>query len=142
MLTIKDFKPGDKVYVVTENFGRNANPSICERIVKTVGRMYVTLEGNWEEKFACDNQEYLREKKDWGEHSLLFQTEQKAKDYLEKRNLETWLLRQSSREIDNLSLEQLHIIRDIMKSPVLAVELSSMIEFQKYNLPIVEEMER
>lgn len=125
MLNLKDFKPGGKVFILTENFGRNKEPKISERTVKSVGRKYVTLNGGWEEKFSIPHMSvadisYLEEAKDWGERSLLFKSRQDADDYLERKQIEQWLFRLSPRETDNLSLKQLRKIRDIVKNPEAA----------------------
>lgn len=46
MLTVKDFKKGQKAYIVTDDYGTREN-KIFEATVKTVGRKYVTLDDSW-----------------------------------------------------------------------------------------------
>lgn len=129
------------MYVVTENMGRNTEPTVNERIVKSVGRLYVTPEGSWEEQFSCDYQsddKYLLEKKDWREKKLLFQTRQDADNYLERVSLQRWMLGQSTRRIESLSLEQLRTIKMIVENPEITLEIQSVMnekisEGQRWN---------
>ena len=113
IITIKDFQKGDTAYILTRNFGRNAKPFITETAVKTVGRKYVTV-STWDRKFENSDSEYLYEVVTYGERSLLFKTEQEAKEYLEKQDLALWLGCISVNQAERYSLEQLRKVREIL----------------------------
>lgn len=115
MLTIKDFKKGDKVYILKRNAGRNTKASICEKEVTFVGRIYVTI-GNagWEQKFMNYDSEYLYEKVSYGEAGLLFKTLQEAEEYIEKCSLALWLGCISVGKAETYSIEQLRKVKEIL----------------------------
>lgn len=50
MITIRDFKKGESCYVLNMHTGRNREPEIKERLVKTVGKKYVTIDTSYEKK--------------------------------------------------------------------------------------------
>lgn len=114
MLTIKDFKKGDTVYILQENMGRNTMSVVSERTVLRVGRTYVTLDTAWEEKFMDWDKEYLLEKCDFGEKKLLFKTRADAEGYIEKCDLAQWLSRISVSQAEEYSLEQLRKVKEIL----------------------------
>ena len=117
MLTIKDFKKGDKVYILTKNMGRNTNPTICESEITSVGRIYVTIGNNaWSRKFENFNSEFLHEKVNCGESSLLFKTMEDADEYIEKCDLAIWLGRISVSTAEKYSIEQLRKVKAILNS--------------------------
>ena len=90
-MKIKRFVQGQTVYVLKMNAGRVDNPIIIEHKVKKVGRKYVTIDTD--DRF-CEEERFefgLVETKDWGERSYLCQSRKDATDYIEKRELETWL---------------------------------------------------
>lgn len=116
MLTIKDFKKGDTVYVVTMNRGRNEKPYIHEETVISVGRAYVTTGSNaWSRKYMNWDTEYLREKVEIGESGYLFKTMSDAEDYIEKCDLALWLGCISVSRAEKYSIEQLRQIRAILE---------------------------
>lgn len=115
MITIKDFKKGDKVYTLTQNKGRNTRPTISEREVASVGRIYVTIgDGPYSQKYMNRESEYLYEKVDFGESKLLFKTYKDAEDYIEKSDLALWLGCISVDKAKKYSLEQLRKIKEIL----------------------------
>lgn len=115
MLTIKDFKKGDKVYILTRNLGRNTKPSVREKEVTTVGRMYVSIgDGEWKQKFMNYDSEYLYEKASFGESDLLFKTMKDAEEYIEKCSLALWLGCISVGRAETYSVEQLRKVKEIL----------------------------
>lgn len=88
MITIKDFQKGDIVYILTRNKGRNADSFKKEAEVTCVGRMYVTTGINcWTRKYMNWDADYLYEKVEFGEATLLFKTKEDAQNYLERAEL-------------------------------------------------------
>lgn len=115
MLTINNFKKGDKVYILTRNMGRNTEPSIRETEVVAVGRIYVkTSHGAWEHKYENCSSDFLHEKVNCGEATLLFQTQEDAGRYIEKMNLARWLGNISISQAEKFTLEQLRRTKDIL----------------------------
>lgn len=118
MLTVKDFSPGDIVYIVRENRGRKESSNIVKRTVKKVGRKYVILNGSgcYEEKYEDWKSDYLHEKADYGEPSLLFKTEEDAMKYLEKKELIRWISNISFVRAEKYSLQQLRAVKQILEN--------------------------
>jgi len=114
MLTIKDFKKGDKAYSLLMNNGRNTEPVITEVEVVSVGRSYVTTEGVWQKKYQNWDEEYLHEKNDVGESTLLFKTKEDAENHIEKCNLALWLGCLSVMKAESYTLEQLRRVKEIL----------------------------
>ena len=114
MLTIKDFKKGDKAYSLLRNNGRNTEPVIAEVEVISVGRSYVTTGGVWQKKYQNWDEEYLFEKNDFGESDLLFKTREDAENYIEKCNLTMWLGCLSVAKAESYTLEQLRRVKEIL----------------------------
>lgn len=117
MITIKDFKKGDKAYILTRNRGRNTNPTISESEVASVGRTYVTIGSNaWSRKFTNWDTEFLYEKVNCGEASLLFKTMKDAEEYIEKCDIALWLGGISVNKAEKYSIEQLRKVKAILES--------------------------
>ena len=114
MITVKDFKKGDTVYSLLRNTGRNTEPIITEVEVMSVGRSYVTTGGVRPRRYQNWEEEYLYEKTDIGEASLLFITKEGAENYIEKCNLALWLGSVSVRQAESYSLEQLRHVKEIL----------------------------
>lgn len=86
-MTIKDFTPGQTVYIIERHAFR---PCIMqERIVHHIGRKYVTLDGRWKEQYGVEDERhnYLTEKADYGTKRILFATLQAAEQYQERTQL-------------------------------------------------------
>ena len=114
-ITIKDFKKGDKVYILSENRGRDEKPSINETTVASVGRIYVTTsDGSWQAKYRNWNAEYLYEKVEFGESRLLFKSRKEAEEYIEKCDLALWLGCISTFDARKYSVEQLRKVKEIL----------------------------
>lgn len=116
MITIKDFKKGDKVFILHRSAIRKAEPTITEREVYSVGRTYVTIgtERCWQSRYMNWDTEYLREKVDYGEPSLLFKIRKDAEQYVEKCDLALWLGLLSVSEANNISHEKLKKVKEIL----------------------------
>lgn len=116
MLTVKDFREGDIVYVLTRQRGTNKESSIKEQTVTAVGRKYVTVGYNaWSQKYMDWNAEYLQEKVDFGEPNLLFKTRSDAEEYVEKIELALWLGCMSVSSAEKYSIRQLRKVKEILK---------------------------
>lgn len=115
MITIKEFKKGDKVYILTPYRVRNTKPTINEGEVASVGRIYVTIgNGPYSHKYMNNESEFLYEKIDYGESRLLFKTYKDAEDYIEKTELALWLGCISVTRAEKYSLEQLRKVKEIL----------------------------
>lgn len=114
-MTIKDFKVGELAYVLTENIGRDKDFSLDTATIKAIGRKYVTLHNTARyEKNDAYTPYALIENKSCGERTLLFLTEEDAKKYVEKKKIESWMMRNANQMWRRLSLSQLSQIYEIM----------------------------
>lgn len=112
MLKIKDFKRGDRVYVLQPNKGVNREPVISEKMIISVGRLYVTTNDN--KKYKSREREYLQEVVQCGESRLLFRTGEDVRDYLEKCSLALWIGGMGVSEAEKYTLEQLKAVRQVL----------------------------
>ena len=108
-MTIKDFSPGQTVYILS-------NKNIYERKVKSIGRKYVKIESNWDEKFEeCDERNnFLVSSNSWGAHDRLFASRKDIDDYMEQEELKRQLCCEVHSWTQNLSLDQLRRINAII----------------------------
>lgn len=114
-MIIKDFKKGQLVFVVYMYKGRTEEAKIYERYVEKVGRKYVYDDRGHKyiESHIIENGLY--EDCETGEHGYLFNSEIKAKEFIEKDKLNTWLT--CLRAYGNkYSLEQLRKVKKILES--------------------------
>lgn len=117
MLTVKDFKKGQKAYIVADDYGTREN-KIFEATVKTVGRKYVTLDDSWGSRYQTCANNYLTEVVNCGWARMLFATEQAAKDYIELKNLVLSINIKVRHSLDSrYSLDQLRQIIEILEHP-------------------------
>lgn len=115
-MDIKEFKKGQSVYMLSEN---RRNSKVSETSVVTVvsvGRKYVTVSGDTRFQSKDTHGNCLIENKDWGDRRLLFADKSNLDDYLEKKELITWLHRKEPR-FGKLSLQKLQQIRQIVEEP-------------------------
>lgn len=86
-MIIKDFKKGQLVFVVYMYKGRTEEAKIYERYVEKVGRKYVYDDRGHKyiESHIIENGLY--EDCETGEHGYLFNSEIKAKEFIEKDKL-------------------------------------------------------
>lgn len=96
-MTIKDFKPGQTVYILYMKKGYNSNPELFTRKVAKVGRKYIT--DDWDCRF-CEWDVLLSEDRKthvfledcrFGEKGFLFARKEEAEDWIELDKLEKWL---------------------------------------------------
>lgn len=120
-MTIKDFAPGQTVYVLTRTRGRTTEHFIKRYKVLSVGRKYVKAapEGSWhpiEFYLNDETDKFLIENKDWGDKGRLFPTEQAVNDDIERDMLCSWARKAlDSWKIDTYTLEQLRAIKEILE---------------------------
>lgn len=112
-MNIKDFKVGQKVFVLDLYRGREKHVIREEQVAK-VGRKYVYLTTGIKYEY-CDWCEFgLIEAQDWGNRSFLFASEAHAKMEIEKRELALWL--NSLRTNNKYTLKQLRKVKEILDS--------------------------
>lgn len=108
-MTIKDFSPGQTVYILSGKY-------ISERKVKSVGRKYVKIESNWDERFSetDDSNNFLVSSNTWGAQDRLFASIEDYNDYKEQEELKRKLLCDVHSWTQKLSLDQLRRINAII----------------------------
>lgn len=117
MLTVRSFKKGDVVYILTEYDGYRRNnmpiaPEWATATVVSAGRKYVkTSNGH---QFEGLGDYYLQEFSN--ERPKLFRTKDDMADYLEHKELKKWLGSINFRDIEQFSLEQLRKVRKILET--------------------------
>lgn len=115
MLTLKDFRLKQKVYILYLHQGSNRSPEITETRVKKVGRKYITV-SNYDKRFERrGNVEALSEHCDFGEAGYLFDSYESAetekKRYILHHNIRAIYLNY----LYKCSYEELRTIMDILK---------------------------
>ena len=115
MLTLKDFRLKQKVYILYLHQGSNRSPEITETCVKKVGRKYITV-SNCDKRFVRrGNIEALSEHCDFGEEGYLFDSyeaaEKEKKRYVLHHNIRTIYLNY----LYKCSYEELGTIMHILK---------------------------
>lgn len=119
-MTIKDFRVGQTVYVLSRIKGKTTHHFIKRYTVLSVGRKYVKAApegvGHPDEFFLDgENDNYLTENITWREPGKLFLTETAANDDIEKDMLCSWLRNATQGyKIDDYTLEQLRAVRKIL----------------------------
>lgn len=121
-MTIKDFKPGQTVYVLSRVKGRTTEHFIKKYKVVSVGRKYVKAAPEnslkYPVEFFLNNEtdDFLCENKDWGDKDRLFTSEEAVNDDIEKDMLRTWLRKATeSYKIDTYTLSQLRDVKKILE---------------------------
>lgn len=111
-MNIKDFKVGDKVYIVEKIHQKE---TIREDEVIKVGNKYVTVKRDGL-RFYLNNETdmFLTINRDWGEKELLFKDEQELKNYMEYKTLKSELYNKLCR-LEKYSLNQLRKIKEIIE---------------------------
>lgn len=122
-MNIKDFKPGQEVYVFSTKSGWTVNHTAKKYIVRSVGRKYVKVSTEdfpdtviefFKKKGADEN--YLTENQDWGDKRRLFISLQAANDEIEKEALIKWLrVATSWGRIESYSLRQLRAAKQALE---------------------------
>lgn len=120
-MTIKDFKPGQTVYVLGRTRGRTTEHFIKRYAVVSVGRKYVKVapEGSdlTDDFYQRDKaDDYLTENITLREQARLFLTEAAANDDIEKDMPRTWLRKATeSYRIYDYTLGQLWAVKEILE---------------------------
>ena len=115
MLTLKDFRLEQKVYILYLHQGSNRSPEITETRVKKVGRKYITV-SLYDKRFERRGTvEALSEYCDFGEQGYLFDSYESAetekKRYILHHNIRAIYLNY----LYKCSYEELRTIMDILK---------------------------
>lgn len=113
VLTVKDFKKGDKAYSLRMNRGGLSDPAISETEVVSVGKKYVTTTNR--RRYENWDLEFLHEHADHGEAELLFKTKENAEGYIEKYHLSMWLGNLTVTKAEKFSLDQLRAVKEILQ---------------------------
>lgn len=121
-MKIKDFKPGQTVFVLTRTRGRTTEHFIKRYKVVSVGRKYVkaapeeSLTHPTEYYLNNETDDYLTENKDWGDRGRLFPTEEAVNNDIEKDMLRSWVRKATDNyKLDTYTLEQLRAVRKILE---------------------------
>lgn len=114
MTELKDFKVGDKAYILYLHRGYDRAPEIFETIVKKVGKRYVTVTNMQKQFKRHGNIEGLLEHSDFGELGYLFNTLEAAEKE-KKRDILIHNIRIYSNYLYKCSYEELRAIMDILK---------------------------
>lgn len=123
-MTLKDFKQGQKAYIVSVKRGQKGGYAIKECEVVSVGRKYVTvfdLDHSFNKKVFCSGNsitdECLYEKDNWETIDRLFFTKEAANNCIEKDELLAWLIYTLNRNNNNnkYTLEQLRAVKAILE---------------------------
>lgn len=82
-MTIKDFKVGQTVFIMREDYHKRGKYKITEEEVIKVGRKYVTIGGFWEPRFeeTGANRPYLVEHVECGTPGMLFLSRKAIDEY-------------------------------------------------------------
>lgn len=114
MTELKDFKVGEKAYILYLHKGYDRAPEIFETIVKKVGKRYVTVTNMKKQFKRHGNIEGLLEHADFGELGYLFNTREAAETE-KKRNVLIHNIRTYMNYLYNCSYDELRMIMDILK---------------------------
>ena len=114
MLELKDFKVGEKAYILYLHKGYDRAPEIFETTVKKVGKRYVTVTNMQKQFRRHGNIEGLLEHADFGELGYLFNTREAAEKE-KKRDVLIHNIHTYSNYLDKCSYEELRAIMDILK---------------------------
>lgn len=114
MLKIKDFKPGQRVYIVYYHTGTNRAPEIIETTVKSVGRVYVNT-SYYDKRFKVHGTNYLLEYSEYGECGYLFRTYEEADEAKKRDVLLSNIRRVYYSYLEKCSNEELYTIMICLK---------------------------
>lgn len=122
-MNIKDFKPGQTVYLLSrrKERGQLVHHFISKYIVSSVGRKYVRAAPEGGQQLTefykdKDTDEFLSENITWREKTKLFLTEEAANNDIEREMLCSWLRKAAENyKIEGYTLEQLRAVRKILE---------------------------
>lgn len=112
--SIKDFKVGEKAYVVYANIGYNNPPRMKEVIITKVGRKYVTVNIG-REYYYDDGSNVFRPKENYGNSTLLYSSKISAKEEIVRLSLKPKILTIIQYKIGSFSAEDIKTIYEIVK---------------------------
>ena len=118
VVDIKAFEQGQTVYIVGTDRQRRGERAVREAEVAKVGRKYVTISGRWGERFrkTLGDAPYLIEATEYGSPRILFPSEDAAREYREREELEEWVrLAADWKKIDCYTTEQLRAVKKILE---------------------------
>ena len=114
MTELKDFKVGEKAYILYLHRGYNRAPEIFETTVKKVGKRYVTVTNMQKQFKRHGDVEGLLERSDFGELGYLFNTLEAA-EIEKKRDVLIHNIRTYMNYLYKCSYDELRTIIDILK---------------------------
>ena len=112
--SIKDFKVGEKAYVVYANIGYNNPPRMKEVIITKVGRKYVTVNIG-REYYYDDGSNVFRPKENYGNSTLLYSSKISAEEEIARLSLKLKILTIIQYKIGSFSAEDIKTIYEIVK---------------------------
>lgn len=112
--SIKDFKVGEKAYVVYANIGYNNPPRMKEVIITKVGRKYVTVNIG-REYYYDDGSNVFRPKENYGNLTLLYSSKISAEEEIARLSLKPKILTIIQYKIGSFSTEDIKTIYEIVK---------------------------
>lgn len=112
-VSLKDFYVGQTVYECVND----RNITVRERVIASVGRKYVTLEGSWNEKYYEHEhfEGFLVEKKDWGRPNYLFLSRDAYELYIEEKELDQYISSNIGNKLHKMTIDQKRQIKDWME---------------------------
>ena len=120
-MTVKDFHVGQTVYIVRGDIRERRN-DLAEKVeIVKVGRKYVTINGNWGQKFKETDKDtaYLVEHTEYGNPDMLFPSKNALEEFLELCELKMWILREINwNKVDQYTLWQLRKVKEILEGTV------------------------
>ena len=118
MICLHDFVVGQQVFITDDIIDLISFPShVSIRKVEHIGRKYITLEGNWHEKFYIGyGKTYLIEKTEYGSPRRLYTSLQAIKDDKERIRLWTDAKRMiCTADMETIDLEKYRKIVEILE---------------------------
>lgn len=118
-MEIRDFSKGQTAYIVGGGVRERKGISVEKVEVAKVGRKYVTIAGNWGERFRevyGRVQPYLIEQTEIGTPRLLFPTKEAVNEYREREELKEWVREMAGWDkIGRYTLGQLRAVKMILE---------------------------
>lgn len=116
--SIKDFKVGEKAYVVYANIGYNSPPRMKEVIITKVGRKYVTVKGleSYSSEYCYDDDSNVfRPKENYDISTLLYSSKNSAEEEIKRLQLKPKISTIIQYKIGSFSTEDIKAIYEIVK---------------------------
>lgn len=116
--SIKDFKVGEKAYVVYANIGYNNPPRMEEVIITKVGRKYVTVKGleSYSSEYCYDDDSNVfRPKENYATNILLYSSKILAEEEITRLLLKPKISNIIRNKINSFSNDDIKAIYEIVK---------------------------